>query len=160
MSDDTDPELVETIARRAALVARVQAQTGIDEVMIRTLVHAFYDRVRSDPLIGPVFAAKITDWAPHLARMCDFWSSVTLMSGRYHGRPLPKHAFLPIDGTHFDRWLTLFGETARDVCPPAAAQHFLMRARMIAESFELAIANHRGHMLAKGERLPPSAPVE
>ena len=34
------------------------------------------------------------------------------MSGIYHGRPMEKHLPLPVDFRHFDRWLTLFEETA------------------------------------------------
>jgi hemoglobin len=85
--------------------------------------------------------------------MFAFWSSVALMSGRYHGQPMPKHVFLPVDGRHFDRWLALFEATAHDVCPPAAAAHFIERARRIAESIELGVASVNGIMLAKGERL-------
>ncbi len=139
--------------RRADFAADVKARTGIDEDVIRTLVDAFYTRIRSDAVLGPVFAARISDWGPHLEQMYAFWSSVTLMTGRYHGRPMPKHAPLPVDGAHFDRWLGLFAETAREVCAPAAADLFLERARTIAESLELGIAIHRGQLLAKGERL-------
>ncbi len=141
-------------ARRAAFAADVEARTGIDEGMIQKLVHSFYDRIRTDEVLGPIFAARITNWAPHLERMCAFWSSVTLMTGRYHGRPMQAHAPLPIGGSHFDRWLALFAETANDVCPPAAADYFIERARMIAESLELGIGTARGLMLAKGDRLP------
>lgn len=140
--------------RRAAFAADVEARTGIDAAMISTLVHAFYGRVRADPLLGPIFEQRIGDWGPHLARMCAFWSSVTLMSGDYHGRPMPAHAPLPIDAAHFDRWLALFEATARDVCPPAAADLFIEKARNIAASLELGIATFRGLLLAKGERLP------
>lgn len=141
-------------ARRAAFAAEVQARTGIDEDMIRTLVHTFYDRIRADTVLGPIFAARIADWEPHLERMCAFWSSVTLMTGRYHGRPMQAHAPLPIGGAHFDRWLALFAATAHDVCPTAAADYFVERARMIAESLELGIGTHRGLRLGKGDRLP------
>lgn len=140
--------------RRAAFAAEVSARTGIDEAMIRRLVHSFYDRVRMDAVLGPIFAERIDDWAPHLDRMCAFWSSVALMTGRYHGRPMQKHAPLPVDAAHFDRWLALFAETVREVCPPVAAEHFIERARTIAESLELGIATHRGLLLLKGERLP------
>lgn len=141
-------------ARRAAFAADVQARTGIDEDMIQRLVHTFYDRIRADEVLGPIFASRIADWGPHLERMCAFWSSVTLMTGRYHGRPMQAHAPLPVDGSHFDRWLGLFAATAHDVCPPAAASYFVERAHMIAESLELGIGTARGLMLAKGERLP------
>jgi len=139
--------------RRAALTAAIQAETGIDEAMIEKLVRAFYERVQTDPMLGPVFAARIKNWEPHLQQMFAFWSSVALMSGRYHGQPMRKHLPLPVDGRHFDRWLALFEETARDICPPKAAEHFIERAKRIAESLELGIASVDGVMLSKGERL-------
>lgn len=139
--------------RRAAITAELVERTGIDEAMIERLVRAFYGRIRRDPLLAPVFAERIDDWEPHLQRMCAFWSSVALLTGRYHGRPTEKHEPLPVDARHFDRWLALFELTARDLCPPAAAEHFLERARNIAQSLELAIANQNGRLLKKGERL-------
>jgi hemoglobin len=140
-------------SRRAAAIAEIKTRTGIDEAMIERLIRAFYQRVQKDPVIGPVFAAKITDWEPHLQQMFAFWSSVALMSGRYHGQPMQKHLPLPIDGRHFDRWLELFEETARELCPPAAADHFVSSARRIGESLELGIATASGTMLQPGERL-------
>lgn len=140
-------------SRRAAMTAAIRAETGIDEAMIERVVRGFYAKVRRDPLLGPVFDARIEDWEPHLQRMCEFWSSVALMSGRYHGQPMPKHLPLPVDGQHFDRWLELFVATARELCPPKAAEHFIERARRIAESLELGIAGASGVLLLKGERL-------
>ena len=124
--------------------------------MIERLIHGFYADVRADPLLAPIFAAKITDWAPHLAQMCDFWSSVMLMSGRYHGQPMPKHTPLPIEAAHFDRWLALFEAAARRLCPRAAADALVERAGRIGESLELAMATERGQLLAPGERLKPA----
>ncbi len=145
-------DLQDSAGRREAIVARIRAETGIDEAMIARLVDGFYDRVRADLLLGPVFAARIKDWGPHLEQMRLFWSSVALMSGAYHGRPMPKHLPLPVDARHFDRWLELFEATARDLCPPTAAEHFIERARRIAESLELGIAGANGVLLGKGER--------
>lgn len=139
--------------RRAEMARAIQAETGIDEAMIERLVRGFYARVREDALIGPVFAARIADWEPHLQRMCAFWSSVALLTGRYHGQPMQKHLPLPVDARHFDRWLRLFEATARELCPPRAADHFITRARNIAESLELGIAGAHGPMLRRGERL-------
>ncbi len=139
-------------SRRAQVVSEIVEQTGIDEAMIEMLVRRFYEKVRNDPLLGPIFEARINDWEPHLKRMCAFWSSVALLSGRYHGRPMNKHTPLPIDAEHFDRWLALFEETAGEICPPAAAAHFVERARRVAESLELGIAAQCGVMLGAGER--------
>ena len=148
-------------ARRQAATDRIRTETGIDEAMIDRLVETFYARVRDDALIGPIFAARVEDWGPHLARMKLFWSSVALSTGVYQGRPMPKHLLLPIDATHFDRWLTLFEETANAVCPPIAAAHFMERARRIAESLELGVANANSVLLGPGERYRrPWAPSE
>ena len=149
---DHPADVQDPARRRAAIVAQIRAETGIDEAMIAGLVDGFYDRVRADPLLGPVFEDRIGDWGPHLEQMRLFWSSVALMSGAYHGRPMPKHLPLPVDARHFDRWLELFEATARDLCPPAAADHFIERARRIAESLELGIAGANGVLLGKGER--------
>lgn len=146
-------------ARRDAAVQRLRDETGIDEAMIDALVEGFYARVRDDRLIGPIFADRIADWGPHLAQMKLFWSSVALSSGVYQGRPMPKHLPLPIDARHFDRWLELFAETARDLCPPVATAHFIERARRIAQSLELGIATANGVIPGKDDRfvLPTQA---
>jgi len=138
--------------RREELTAQIVARTGITEGMIEQLVRAFYARVRADDVLGPIFEARIRDWEPHLAQMFAFWSSVALMTGRYHGTPMVKHMRLPVDAGHFDRWLALFEETAREVCPPEAAAHFMERARRIASSLEMGVASTNGVMLGKGER--------
>lgn len=127
-------------SRRRVIIDTIVARTGIDDAMIERLVGAFYGRVRRDPLLGPIFERGVHDWDAHLARMCDFWSSVALMSGRYHGQPMAVHLPLSIEARHFDRWLAIFAETAQDVCPPPAAAHFLDRARRIAGSLALGIA--------------------
>jgi hemoglobin len=142
----------EHAARRARLTSEIVARTGIDTAMIERLVRGFYARVREDALLGPVFDAHIQDWEPHFRRMFAFWSSVALMSGEYHGSPMARHLPLPVDAEHFDRWLALFEETARELCPPAAAGHFIERAHRIAQSLEMGIAASQGVLLGKEER--------
>ncbi len=139
-------------ARRGAITSHIQAETGIDEAMIERLIRRFYDRIQGDPILGPIFAAKIEHWEPHLQKMFAFWSSVALMSGRYHGEPMARHLPLPIDARHFDRWLALFAQTARETCPQAAAERFILLSRRIANSLELGLAISQGVMLKKGER--------
>lgn len=121
---------------------------GVDEAMIHRLVHAFYAKVRADAVLGPIFDNAIGDhWDTHLAKLCDFWSSVTLMTGRFKGSPMSVHAAMPdIGPAHFARWLRLFGETASETCPPAAAALFRTKADMIAQSLQLGIAAHRGEL--------------
>ena len=68
-----DPRI---LSARPTLTAEIMAQTGLDEDVLTRLVHRFYDRVRADSALGPVFAERISDWGPHLDRMVAFWSSV------------------------------------------------------------------------------------
>ena len=119
---------------------------GIDEAMIRRLVHGFYADVRMDAVLSPIFERAVgPDWDVHLAKLCDFWSSVVLMTGRYKGRPMPVHAALPELGPAlFERWLGLFRDRARALCPPEAAALFIDRAERIAESLKLGVAVLRG----------------
>jgi len=107
---------------------------GIDDDMIRALVDDFYVRVRADSAIGPIFKSSNTEWEPHLETMRDFWSSIMLMSGKYKGKPIMAHMPLGLRPTHFARWLHLFEQSAKDVCPPHAAQLFIDRAHRIAYS--------------------------
>lgn len=129
----------QNLSARPAITAALMEVTGLTEDLLRDVVHGFYDRVRADAELGPIFADRIHDWGPHLARMVDFWSSVALMTGRYHGAPVPAHATLPVTGAHFDRWLALFRQTATELCPPAGAAHLILRAERIARSLHMAV---------------------
>ncbi|WP_234455444.1 group III truncated hemoglobin [Thermohalobaculum xanthum] len=127
------------VSARPEMTAALSARTGLDENVLRALVDRFYAKVRRDQVLGPIFEAHVKDWAPHLERMVAFWSSVALMTGRYHGRPVPAHTPLPVTGAHFERWLVLFRETAREVCSPEGAAHVIERAERIARSLQMAV---------------------
>ena len=79
---------------------------------IKTLVDSFYGKVNADDLLSPIFntLAKV-EWDQHLPTMYRFWSSLLLKTNTYKGQPWPKHAVLPVDAAHFNRWLALFKET-------------------------------------------------
>ena len=44
--------------------------------------------------VRPIFEREIRDWDAHLGKLCAFWSSVALMTGRYKGKPVPAHVKL------------------------------------------------------------------
>jgi hemoglobin len=129
--------------RRATLVDEI-ARSGVTNALIAGIVGTFYGRVWQDTL-APVFA-KVENWYEHLIKLRAFWSSVVLMTGRYHGQPMQAHFPLSIEPQHFDRWLALFEQTTADVYPPAAAGLFMEKARRIADSFEMAMATRRGQI--------------
>jgi hemoglobin len=112
---------------------------AITEDLIRELVHGFYARIRTDEVLGPIFARVIGEnWDPHLAKMCDFWSSVMRMTGRYKGNPMVAHMRLKmVRPEHFERWLELFRDAAEDICGSELAAQSVSRAENIAGSLQL-----------------------
>ena len=120
---------------------------GLTEELIRAVVEAFYAQARRDPVIGPVFNRVIPNeaWPHHLDTITDFWSSMLLGTGRYGGRPMPKHMAIPeLSDAHFMRWLRLFRETVDALCPPDIAALFTERSERIGNSFRMNIAMRRG----------------
>ncbi len=101
---------------------------------IQLLVDRFYDQVRVDPLIGPIFSH--VDWPHHLPIMYNFWSSMLLGDRSYAGNPFQKHLPLSLEGQHFDRWLELFQKTVDEHFDGERAEEVKMRARSIAGIFQ------------------------
>ncbi|MEP9398820.1 group III truncated hemoglobin [Mesorhizobium sp. KR2-14] len=116
----------------------------VDRDFIGRLVRAFYVKVRRDTRLGPIFERVIADdWEPHLEKMTDFWCSVILKTGTYHGRPVPAHLKLKmVKEEDFAIWLGHFRETARELCEPEVAAVFVDRAERIARSLQLAMFFH------------------
>jgi hemoglobin len=135
----------ENAERRAAITRNIQSATGLTEAVLERLVRTFYGTARRDALIGHLFDG-VQDWEGHIAQIAAFWSSVALLSGRYHGQPLAAHFPLPLQPAHFVRWLALFEKTARDVCTPEGANHLMDKARRIARSLEIGVAVSRGEL--------------
>lgn len=135
---------------------------GLDDAMIRAVVDRFYALAREDDVIGPIFKRVVPDekWGEHLDTIVDFWSSMLLGTGRYNGRPMPKHlAIAELEDAHFRRWLALFRSTVEELCPPDVAALFIDRSERIANAFRINIARHRGESLIhiaplERERLP------
>lgn len=128
------------------------APDGLDETMIRNVVDRFYALARNDAVIGPVFRRAVPDerWQAHLDTIADFWSSMLLGSGRYNGRPMPKHLALPeLTDAHFQRWLALFRFTVNELCPPDVAALFIDRSERVGNSFRLNIRMFRGEDITR-----------
>lgn len=142
-------EAMHEVRRQNRQMLSPGAAVGVSEPMIVELVHAFYAKVRREPELGPIFDTAIGDhWDEHLAKLCDFWSSVLLTTGRYKGMPMPVHVALPrIEGGHFARWLELFEETAGQLWPAEAAALVLAKAQTIARSLQMGIAASRGELI-------------
>lgn len=79
---------------------------------VKKVVDAFYDRIRTDELLGKIFNEVIQDqWPTHLEKMYRFWQTVLFDEHTYSGSPFAVHAKLPVAFEHFERWIQLFNET-------------------------------------------------
>lgn len=108
---------------------------AVDEATIARVVQRFYDRVRDDERLGPLFASRIADWDRHLATMRDFWSAALNRTGRYAGRPLDAHRMIAgLAMADFERWLAIFRDTALEVAAPAEAAAFIAMGERMAAS--------------------------
>lgn len=117
----------------------------VTEQDIARLVPRFYNRVRADAVLGPIFNGAIDDWPHHLGKLEAFWSSIMLTSGRYKGQPMVAHLRHAEHMTqeNFDRWLSLWAEVTAETLGPDAAAAFQEKAQRIAESLQLGVQFQR-----------------
>ncbi|RYZ58176.1 MAG: group III truncated hemoglobin [Proteobacteria bacterium] len=116
---------------------------ALTEADLTRVVHAFYERVREDAELGPVFAGAVADWPAHLATLSSFWSSVMLQSGTYKGNPMRVHRLLGADRVteaRFVRWLGLWRETTNELLPPEAAARLQDKAARMAVNLRQAVS--------------------
>ncbi|WP_394780247.1 group III truncated hemoglobin [Undibacterium sp.] len=110
----------------------------LNRASVTMLVHQFYDAVRADDGLHPIFNKVIGgNWAPHLERMVDFWSTVMLGTKEFQGNVYGKHmAINGVEPDHFSRWLQLFKETAYRLFDKEIADEFAQVAHRIASSLQ------------------------
>jgi hemoglobin len=101
---------------------------------VQLLVDRFYEKVKSDALLAPIFAH--VDWPEHLPVLYNFWTSMLLGGSSYQGNPFQKHLALPIRAEHFTQWLALFGQTIAENFSGEKADEAKSRATNIAGVFQ------------------------
>lgn len=122
---------------------------------VERLVDAFYDRVRADATLGPIFddIAQV-DWAQHLPRMYDFWETVLFGAPAFKGNPLSVHRALarraPMTAGEFGQWLRLFETTVDALFAGAGAGAAKQRAAHIATVMQHHIGADRAAGVAAG----------
>lgn len=106
----------------------------IDDVKL--LVNNFYDKIRTNELLGPIFNGIIQDrWPVHLEKMYRFWQTVLLEDHTYFGSPFVPHAKLPVNQLHFDTWLGLWHSTINHHFSGAKADEAKWRGDKMAAMF-------------------------
>ncbi|MDF1756221.1 MAG: group III truncated hemoglobin [Verrucomicrobiales bacterium] len=101
------------------------------------LVDGFYERIRRDEKLGPVFEeiAQV-DWETHLPKMYDFWDTVMFRSGTFRGDPIAAHKKLgpltDMSQATFDHRLDLFRATVNELFAGEKAEHIVRCAEDMA----------------------------
>jgi hemoglobin len=118
---------------------------------IERLVDTFYEGVRTDDLLAPIFneVARV-EWGTHLPRMYAFWESVLFGVAGFKGNPLAAHIQLgqqtPLTAREFERWLAHFHRTVDGLFTgPMAA-----RAKRSAEHIAATMQHHLAAASATG----------
>lgn len=122
----------------------------LSEQDLARLIPAFYDRVRDDKILGPIFNNAIHDWPCHLEKLQAFWSSIMLGSGRYKGQPMVAH-LRHVDhmtADNFERWLMLWRQTTEELLSAEAAAALQAKAERIAQSLQLGVQFSRDRSVA------------
>jgi len=108
---------------------------------LEQLVDSFYNKVRNDDLLGPLFAR--VNWEYHLPVMYSFWENALFYSGGYAGNPLRTHQNfhkrMPLNEAHFSCWLQIFNNTVDELFEGANAVMVKQKAKNIATVMQLKI---------------------
>lgn len=124
-------------------VAQVEHDPIAMEAAIERLVRRFYEKWETDDLLEPVLR-MVPELEPHLVLIIDFWSRQLLNTDRYQGRPFPPHWALKIEPAHFDRWMALFTETAKEELPADLAEQAILKAGHMSTAFQAGLFPLRG----------------
>jgi hemoglobin len=130
-----------------------EARRSAIEADIGCCVERFYDKGLADPLLGPVFSA-IEGLDGHLEIIKSFWSRALLGTERYQGHPYAAHVNLPIEPEHFESWLNLFTETARETLPEPQAGQAIAIATHMSQCFGAGLFPFTGAD-GRPSRVPP-----
>ena len=115
---------------------------------IKKMVDTFYEKIREDKLLGPIFNERIQDrWPQHLEKMYTFWQTLLLNERTYFGIPFPAHASLPVSAGHFKKWMELFTQTVDELFTGEKATEAKWRAEKMAEIFESKIEFYKNYPL-------------
>lgn len=107
---------------------------------IYRLVFTFYDKIKKDALLGPIFKGVIPEdqWEAHLQKLTDFWQTNLFFVRKFKGNPMKAHKDVDkkfdysMSQDHFNRWLFLWDTTVDDLFSGTKANDAKSRARNIA----------------------------
>lgn len=112
---------------------------------VKLLVDEFYGKVQVDDLLGPIFNKVVqNNWPKHLEKMYGFWETICFDVKKYSGSPFQKHIPLPIEESHFERWLFLFHQTVDQYFQGDKADDVKKRSSQMGMMFQYKLKHIKG----------------
>lgn len=118
----------------------IRPRIDVTRAQIAQVVAAFYARVREDDVLGPVFAAQVTDWPSHEDKIVKFWANALLFERDYAGNPMQVHmAAGNVHSEHFPIWLSHFDDVLDVVLPRQQAIEWSRLAHRIGQGLSFGL---------------------
>lgn len=109
---------------------------------IERVVARFYEKCRAHQMLGPVFAAHITDWPAHEAQEADFWAGMILHEPGTKPNLMMAHVQAGnVRPGMFSAWLDLFDETLHDSLRADQAAPWSALAHNIGKSLRAGVVD-------------------
>jgi hemoglobin len=117
---------------------------------IKKLVDVFYDKVKSNNQLGPIFETVMkVDWQKHLPKMYKFWGNIVFQTGEYKGFPFAAH--MPVNGKTpltpqlFNEWLNLFHAAIDELFSGPVAENLKFKSENIKEVWSVKMEYVNAH---------------
>ncbi|OBF11182.1 group III truncated hemoglobin [Mycobacterium sp. 852002-10029_SCH5224772] len=104
---------------------------------VEALLRRFYGRVMVDDVLAEPFAeVRSKGLEAHIPVMADFWETALFRAGLYRGSALHVHRRvhqrIPLNGSHFVRWLTMWNDTVDEMFRGPIAERAKIQGTRIA----------------------------
>ncbi|TAM72251.1 group III truncated hemoglobin [Mycobacterium sp.] len=104
---------------------------------VEALLRRFYGRVMADDVLDEPFAELRTKGLEsHIPVMADFWETALFRAGLYRGSALQAHRHVhqrvPLNSSHFVRWLTVWKDTVDEMFRGPIAERAKIQGARIA----------------------------
>lgn len=117
---------------------------------ISKLVNTFYDKVRKDEILGPIFEMHLSGkWPAHLEKLTDFWETNLFGVPKFRGNPQRAHAIVDrnlnheVSQDHFEHWVEMWHQTIDELFEGRLAERAKMAAERMAQGLYLGVVSNR-----------------
>lgn len=116
---------------------------------VQLLIETFYQNIRKDEILGPIFNGIIKDWESHLILLTDFWETQLFLKRKYYGNPVTAHQEVDdqtnqsITPEHFGLWLNHWFATIDELFDGEVAWIAKNRAQKMSTMLYMQMFKHR-----------------